>query len=135
MNTTESSKCKPIEEIDYYLKNTFINLEWQDIELTPKNFNHPIRGRDVDIFTTVGKRLFREIHVFFQIVKIETDLDFIGLNEYENIKVEDYLKYDEMNVMSNFLETNIYETGEPFCDVTIKLSDNVRYERGEYIQN
>lgn len=132
VNTTESSKCKPIEEIDYYLKNTFINLEWQDIELTPKNFNHPIRGRDVDIFTTVGKRLFREIHVFFQIVKIETDLDFIGLNEYENIKVEDYLKYDEMIVMSNFLETNIYETGEPFCDVTIKLSDNVRYERRVY---
>ena len=132
VNTTESSKCKPIEEIDYYLKNTFINLEWQDIELTPKNFNHPIRGRDVDIFTTVGKRLFREIHVFFQIVKIETDLDFIGLNEYENIKVEDYLKYDEMNVMSNFLETNIYETGEPFCDVTIKLSDDVRYERRVY---
>ena len=132
VNTTESSKCKPIEEIDYYLKNTFINLEWQDIELTPKNFNHPIRGRDVDIFTTVGKRLFREIHVFFQIVKIETDLDFIGLNEYENIKVEDYLKYDEMIVMSNFLETNIYETGEPFCDVTIKLSDDVRYERRVY---
>jgi len=59
-------------------------------------------------------------------------LDFIGLNEYENIKVEDYLKYDEMIVMSNFLETNIYETGEPFCDVTIKLSDNVRYERRVY---
>jgi len=131
-NTTESSKCKPIEEIDYYLKNTFINLEMQDIELTPKNYSHPIRGKDIDIFTTIGKRLFREIHVFYQIVKIETDLDFIGLNEYENIKVEDYLKYDEMIVMSNFLETNIYETGESFCDVTIKLSDDARYERRVY---
>lgn len=132
VNTTENQKCKPPEEIDFDLKNTFINLEMQDIELTPKNYNQPIRGRDVDIFTTVGKRLFREIHVFYQIVNIETNLDFIGLDEYENIKSESYLKYDEMLVMSNFLETNIYETGESFCDVTIKLSDNVRTERREY---
>ena len=45
VNTTENNKCKPPEEIDFYLKNTFINLEMQDIELTPKNFNQPIRGR------------------------------------------------------------------------------------------
>jgi len=36
VNTTENNKCKPPEEIDFYLKNTFINLEMQDIELTPK---------------------------------------------------------------------------------------------------
>jgi len=132
VNTTESSKCKPIEEIDYYLGNTFINLEMQDIELTPSNFTNPIRGRDIDIYTTVGKRLFREIHIFFQITRIETDLDFIGLDEIENIRREDYLKYDEMVIMNNFLETNIYETGESFCDVTIKLSDNVRTERRVY---
>ena len=132
INTTENMKCKPVEEIDLYLKNTFINLEMQDIELTPKNYAQPIRGRDVDIFTTVGKRLFREIHVCCQIVNIETNLDFIGLDQYENIKSESYLKYDETVVMSNFLETNIYETGESFCDVTIKLTDNVRTERREY---
>jgi hypothetical protein len=132
VNTTESSKCKPIKEIDYYLQNTFINFEMQDIELTPKNYSHPVRGRDVDIYTTVGKKLFREIHVFFQIVRIETDLDFIGLDEYENIREEDYLKYDEMVIMSNFLETDIYEKGDSFCDVTIKLSDNVRIERRVY---
>ena len=132
VNTTESSKCKPIEVIDYYLQNTFISFEMQDIELTPKNYSHPVRGRDVDIYTTVGKKLFREIHVFFQIVRIETDLDFIGLDEYENIREEDYLKYDEMVIMSNFLETDIYEKGDSFCDVTIKLSDNVRTERRVY---
>jgi hypothetical protein len=42
------------------------------------------------------------------------------------------LKYDEMLIMSNFLEENIYETGESFCDVTIKLADNVRTEKREY---
>ena len=132
VNTTESSKCKPIKEIDYYLQNTFINFEMQDIELTPKNYSHPVRGRNADIYTTVGKKLFREIHAYFQLVRIETDLDFIGLDEYENIREEDYLKYDEMAIMSNFLETDIYEKGDSFCDVTIKLSDNVRIERRVY---
>ena len=104
----------------------------QDIELTPTNYSHPVRGRNADIYTTVGKRLFREIHMFFQIVRIETDLDFIGLNEYENIREDKYLKYDEMAIMSNLLETSIYETGESFCDITIKLYENIRVERRTY---
>ena len=45
----------------------------EDIELTPKNYEFPIRARDVDIYTTVGKKLFKEIHAYFQVVKIETD--------------------------------------------------------------
>jgi len=132
VNTTESQKCKPIEVIDYYLKNTFISFQWQDIELTPKNYSYPTRARDVDIYNTVGKKLFQEIHTYFQIVNIETDIDFIGFDEFENIKTESFLKYDEMIIMSNLIENDIYETGESFCDFTIKLSENIRVERRTY---
>ena len=34
--------------------------------------------------------------------------------------------------MSNIIENNIYETGETFCDLTIKLSENVRTQRRVY---
>ena len=34
--------------------------------------------------------------------------------------------------MTKLLETNIYETGESFCDITIKLSDLVFYQRRTY---
>jgi len=132
VNTTESQKCKPIEVIDHYLKNTFISFQWQDIELTPKNYSYPVRPRDVDIYNTVGKKLFQEIHTYFQIVNIETDIDFIGFDEFENIKTESFLKYDEMIIMSNLIENDIYETGESFCDFTIKLSENIRVERRTY---
>ena len=40
MNTTDSQKCKPLEEIDYYLKNTFVTFGIEDIELTPKNYKN-----------------------------------------------------------------------------------------------
>ena len=133
INTTEKHNCKPLEIIDQYLKNTFVQFQWQDIELNSRNYSYPIKPRDVDIYTTVGKKLFQEIHAFFQVVKIETDLNFIGFDEFEYFKKEVYLKYDEMVIMSNIIEKDIYETGEAFCDFTIKLSENVRIHKRTYI--
>ena len=132
VNTTEKQTCKPLEEIDYYLKSTFVSFQMEDIELNPHNYSYPIRARDYDFYTTVGKRLFKEIHSYFQVVQIETDMDFLGFDEFENIKTETFLKYDEMEVMSNLIENDIYETGEAFCEVTIKLGENVRIERRTY---
>ena len=132
-NTTENNNhCLPLEEIDYYLKGTFVTLEMEDIILSPDDYKSPIKGRNQDIYTTVGKKLFKELHIFFKITNIVTDLDFIGINEIENIKTEKYLKYDSYSQMTKLLETNIYETGESFCDITIKLSDLVFYQRRTY---
>ena len=132
VNTTDSKKCKPLNEIDYYLENTFISFEIENIELTPKNYENPTRPRNTDVYTTVGKKLFQEIHVYFEVVNIETDLDWFGFDEFENIKSDIYLKYDEMFIMGNLIEEDIYETGNKFCDVTFKLSENVRTQRRVY---
>ena len=117
--------------IDYYLKNTFVSIEMEDIELNPKSYDHPTRPRNTDVYATVGKRLFQEIHTFFEIVNIETDESWIGFG-YENIKTRKYLKYDETVIMSNLIENDIYETGEKFADLTIKLSENIRTQRRVY---
>ena len=130
-NDSQSQHCRPIEDIDYYLKNTFVSFEMEDIELTPKNYKNPIRPRNADVYTTVGKKLFQEIHAFFEVVNIETDLDWFGFDEFENIKSEVYLKYDETFIMSNLIEEDIYENGDKFCDVTF-LSENVRTQRRVY---
>ena len=128
INSTNNNTCKPLETIDFYLKNTFVSFQWQDVKLTPNNYSYPIIASDVDIYTTVGKKMFQEIHAFFQIVNIETDLDFTGF-DFKNIKTETHLKYDQLIIMSNINENDIYETGESFCDFTLKLSENIRVER------
>ena len=125
------NRCESLENIDYYLKNTFVSIEMEDIELNPKSYDHPTRPRNTDVYATVGKRLFQEIHTFFEIVNIETDESWIGF-EYENIKTRKYLKYDETVIMSNLIENDIYETGEKFADLTIKLSENIRTQRRVY---
>jgi len=90
INITEKQNCKPLEIIDQYLKNTFVQFQFQDIELNSKNYSYPIRPRNEDIYTTVGKKLFQEIHAFFQVVKIETDLNFIGFDVIEYIYLVNY---------------------------------------------
>ena len=132
-NSTENNNtCKSTEEIEKYLKGTFFTMQIQDILLTPNDYNEPIKGRDQDIYTTVGKKLFKEFHVFFEIVNIETDLDFIGIDEIKQVKNEKYIKYDSFNQMTKLLDKDVYETGESFCDVTLKLSDLVFYQKRKY---
>ena len=132
MNSTNNNNCKTKEKMDYYLKSTYISFAMQDIELTPLNYSYPVRGRDADIYSTVGKKLFQEIHVFFQIVNIETDLDPLGLSDFQNVRREKYIKYDSFVQMTNILENDLYETGESFCNVTIKLTDKVLTEKRRY---
>ena len=135
INSTENNNhCKPIEVIDYYLRGTFVSIQMQDIELTPQNYDFPYLATTKDIYYTIGKKLFQEVQTFFQIVNVETDTDIIGFTDFQSFKTDKLLKYDSMNIMSNIIETNVYETGESFCDITLKLSNNVLTQRRTYIK-
>ena len=132
-NTTENNNhCKPRKDIDFYLDRTFINFNMEDIEIDPQNIYSPTLPRDSDIYTIIGKKIFKEIHVFYQIINIETDLDIFGIENFQRIKKNKFLKYDSMSVMSSLIERDIYATGESFCDVTIKLSDKVLTQKRTY---
>jgi hypothetical protein len=134
-NTTENNNyCRSREDINYYLEGTFINFHMEDIQIIPQNFDSPIIHRDSDIYTTVGKKLFKEIHIFFQIINVETDLDVFGIDNFQRIKKNQYLKYETMSIMDNIIENDIYDTGESFCDVTIKLSDKILTQRRTFVK-
>ena len=131
-NTTENNnKCKPIEIIDSYLKGTFVCMEFQDVELTPHNYNYPARARNQDIYSTIGKKLFKEIHIYYQITKIETDLEILGFDELQRLNNVTYLKHITTKEMANILEDDIYQTGNAFCNITIKLHE-IRIQRRSY---
>ena len=72
------------------------------------------------------------MYAYFQIVNIETETDFIGFNNFHSFKSEKYLKYDSVYILSNIVERNIYDTGDSFCDVSLKLSDKVLTQRRTY---
>ena len=135
INSTKNyNHCKPIEVIDYYLKGTFFSFQMQDIELTPQNYDFPYLATTKDIYYTISKKLFQEVQVFFQIVNIETDTDIIGFTNFQSLRTEKLLKYESMSVMSSIIEDNVYETGESFCDITLKLTNKVLTQRRTYIK-
>ena len=135
-NTTENNNhCKPIEKINYYLNGTLVYMEFQDIELNPQNYSVPIRSRNQDIYFTVGKKLFKEVHIYYQIVKVDTDLEKLGLDtfeEFKNSKEKNFLKFHSSYIMDNIIESDIYEENKPFCNITIKLHDQIRIQKREY---
>ena len=132
-NTTKNNnKCKPKEVIDSYLNKAFVSLEFQDVELAPKNYSFPIVGRNQDIYFKVGRKLSQEVHILYQILNIDTDKEYIGIDEFQKFKTDKYLKYQQMYQMPVFIENDIVETGESFCDITIKLYDQIRTQSRTY---
>ena len=134
-NTTENNNhCKPREEMDIYLNSTFLAMEFEDVELTPNNYRDPVSPRNQDIYFKVGKKFFQEVHIFYQILNIETDKENFGLgiNELENYRKDKYLKYYSTNQMPSLIEDDIYATGDPFCNITIKLFEHIRTQRRTY---
>ena len=136
-NSTENNNhCQSRDIIDKYLNGTYFTMQFEDIELTPQEHSNPVRPRNQDIYFTVGKKLFQEVHIFYQIVDIETDEDILGLEleEFKNFRKDEYLKYHSSYYMSNLIEDDIYrpESKESICNITIKLHDQVRIQRRTY---
>jgi hypothetical protein len=133
VNSSENNNhCKSIETIDFYLNNSFICFEMEDIELTPQNYTYQMRGRKQDIYFKISKKLFQEVHIFYQLINVETDLDFFGFNKLKRMNNKQYLKYYTQIQMSTIIDNDIYITGEAFCAVTIKLHDEIRIQKRTY---
>ena len=131
INTTENNNhCFFPEIIDYYLKGAFLTMKFQDVELNPQNYSYPVRPRIQDLNFIVGTKIFQELHIFYQIVNVETNEDFIGL--IPKYSKRQYLKYHSYHQMYNLIENDIYQTREPFCDITIKLHDQLRIQRRSF---
>ena len=126
VNTTNSSRiCKPREVIDKYLRRTFLTLKLQDIEMTPQDYNNPVQARKKDATFTIGKNLFPNIELDFNIVDIETDEDLIGFALFNKVKYDKYLKLASTTVLYNMNENDIFTTGEAICNITLQLTDSI----------
>ena len=125
VNTSTKQICKPPEIIDQYLKNTYVSFKMQDIELTPQIYDTPIQLRGKEVNSPASKNLFQNINAYFQIVELETDNDIVGFEWLSNLKKERYLKYNGPIVLSKLYDDSQYQYGQPLCDVTVQLTEQV----------
>ena len=116
-NTTEQSNCKSKNEIDYYLNGTFMAIDFQDIAVDPNNFLHPIIPRISQFYTTLSNNYYKEIHLYFKKILIETDKGLIS----NDIESEEYAQYDHNEDMLSFKKSG---NGD-FLEFSIKFADKI----------
>ena len=116
-NSTEKFNCKSQSEINYYLNGSFIAIDFQDILIDPNNFLYPTIPKVDQFYTTLSKKYFKEIHLYFKKILIETDIGLI-FNEIEN---KEYAQYDHNEDMLSF---KALENGG-FLEFSIKFADKI----------
>ena len=127
--------CKTREYIDEYLNNLLFMIYLEDVNLTPLNYQYPVKKKinsfNTEIFRNLGQYLFAEM----QVVKIETSTNIIGFDFFTEPKTEDFIKYDQQNTLTypgyNVLdENNTY----PATIFELRLNDRILLEKREYVQ-
>ena len=102
--------CKSREYIDSYLNNDLFMIYLEDVNLTPLNYQYPVKKKinsfNTEIFRNLGQFLFTEM----QVVKIETSTNIIGFDFFTEPRIEDFIKYDKQNTLTypgyNVLDEN-----------------------------
>ena len=128
-NTTDNNNhCKPRETIDYYMTSGYFSLLIKNFGLDPSNYYTPIVPMLQDVYTTLDRRLLRNIYVRFAITEIHTDVSIWN----ENIKKEKYLQYKDNFQNFHFREEKDYLAGKMLCAAHLELDDSIVIQRRTY---
>ena len=121
-NSSEKNNCKSQSQIDYYLDGTFISIEFQGLTIDPNNYFHPNLPTLSEYYTTISHNFFKEIHIYFKEILVQTDKGWI----FPNIDTEKYAQYDHTEDMISLKSA---QKGN-FLEFSMKYSDKVqRYIR------
>ena len=133
-NTTDDGQeCQPEDVIVESLDNHVFFVYFEDVILTPTNFDNPIRKRinyvNTEIYFNLGIYLYTEI----ELVKIETSTNIIGFDFLTEPKLQQYVKFEKEQVYPN-PGYNDEEESYPLGTYEVQLNDKILSERRDYIQ-
>ena len=137
VNTTEDGQeCQPKDVIEEALDNHVFFIYFEDVILTPTNFDNPIRKRinfvNTEIYFNLGIYLYTEM----QLVKIETSTNIIGFDFLTEPKLQEYVKFEKEQVYPNpgYYSDEEEEGAYPLGTYEVQLNDKILSEKREYIQ-
>ena len=135
-NTTENNNhCKPKEIINNLLNGNDFIIKFEDILITPNNFNYPTKPRINELFTTVFKFFGQFLYIEMQLVDIETNKNIIGFDFLTNPDTQSHIKLDTLEILPQpgydlDDENNNYSA----CELEIQLKDKILNEHRQYTQ-
>ena len=129
------NQCKDQATIDESLNDRIFMVYFEDIILTPLNYDEPIKERinylSCDIYKDLGQYLYTEL----QLVKIETSTNIIGFEFLTEPRLEEFIKFDkELTYAYPRYNLNDGDNDTPINAFEIQLNDKILLERREYIK-
>ena len=107
----------------------------QDILITPINYENPVKESlnviDFEFFVYIGEFFYTEM----EIVRIETSTNIFGFDFLSNPKIEEFIKYDNVEITpypGNYIDEETEEY--PLVDYEFQLNDKILLEKRKYIQ-
>ena len=85
--------CGSPEFIQEYLNNMLFIIYFQDIMLTPLDYESPVKERITFLNTEIFKHLGQYLHTEMQLVNIETSTNIIGFDFLTEPRVEEFIKF------------------------------------------
>ena len=135
-NTTENNNhCQSKEIIDKFLNGNDFVIKFEDILITPNNFNYPVKPRINELFTTIFKFFGQFLYIEMQLVDIETNKNIIGFDFLTKPEIQNHIKLDTLEIIPQpgydlDNENNHYSA----CEIEIQLKDKILNEQRQYTQ-
>ena len=134
-NTENNNHCKPKEIIDEYLNGRDFTVYFEDILITPLNYNSPIKESINQVFTTIYKTFGQYVYIEMELVNIETLTNIIGFEFLSNPKFEEFIKYYSVQFIPQpGYDLNDESNDYPVCEIEFQLNDKILYEKRDYIK-
>ncbi len=129
--------CESKEVIDEFLNNHRFMVFFRDIDLTPLNFEAPVKEKINYLNTEIYRGLGQYLHMEMQLVKIETSTNIIGFDFLTEPKTEQFIKFEHEEILP-YPGYNIDDDEEndfyPVSIFELQLNDKILLEKRYYIQ-
>ena len=134
-NTSENNNhCKSKEIIDNCLNGKNFEINFEDILITPLNYDNPVKERINYVYTTIFKKFGQFLYVEMELVNIETSTNIIGFDFLTTPKLDSFIKYDSVEIIPQPGYDLDDELNNSIAEIEFQLNDKILLEKRNYIQ-
>ena len=129
VNSTKNNfTCRSQKDIDYYMSSGYFSIVLKDLGLNPSNYSYPVIPTLQDIFTTIDRRIHKNLILNLGVTEIHTDTGIIN----NKINIKKYLQFRKEIENFTFREQNDYYAGKSVILVQLRLDDIIFVQKRSY---
>ena len=132
-STENNNHCKSKEIIEETIKGNYFSFEIPDIITTPEDFKNPVDYINNYFYVYLYKDYGQYLYTQMQFVSIETDYNMIGFDFFTDIKIDNFIKYEDIWFLPKpGYDLDDEENEESICEFEVQLTNRILIEKRSY---